>query len=70
MSKDDLQRLGELIRLSSANHKEKTEMLNLYKKYIDKDVVFCLNCRSSVVILVNRLRMLYIKNVNTVENEK
>jgi len=70
MSKDDFQRLGELLKLGSANNKEKAEMLSLYRKYIDKDVVFCLSCRSSFTILVSRLKMLYIKNINTVENEK
>lgn len=52
MTKREKDRIEELVQLRVLTHPVKVEVLDLYKKYIDKDARFCLSCDGSVRIMM------------------
>ena len=55
MTKKEKESIDRLISLKSVNSGDKLEAYTLYKKYIEKEAVYCLNCDASVRQLFIRL---------------
>ena len=54
LERDDIERL---CNLKSADMADKELALHYFKKYVDKNALFCLVCASAVKIMFNRLRV-------------
>lgn len=62
MTKKEKEQLDELMELRALNPHHKNTLLHFYRKYIDKNAVYCLNCDSSVRLLMKRLKTWWQSN--------
>lgn len=65
MKNEEYNRLSNILSKNQITYDEKMELLQAYKKHIDKNAIFCLKCPSSVRLMVTRFRVFLI----TVKNK-
>lgn len=53
MTKTEKEKIDELVKLTRLEYHSKIEIYDLFKKYIDPNALFCMNCDPSVRTMFN-----------------